>query len=145
MRYENNSGTARRSVSRQFSRSSLSTQYGYSQSDPDDLALMNSNFSFGARDEDGGLVMRPVDGSGRSEHGSPDGGESTSSPGPREEGGGTSQSPGNQGERRDEKILDESTGEYLWPAPPSPPSPPPPPSQREGETVLDNNGPTTRL
>ncbi|XP_030832244.1 uncharacterized protein LOC105445494 [Strongylocentrotus purpuratus] len=146
MRYENNSGTARRNVSRQFSRSSLSTQYGYSQSDPDDLALMNSNFSFGARDEDGGLVMRPVDGSGRSEHGSPDGGESTSSPGPPEEGGGgTSQPPTNQGERRDEKVLDESTGEYLWPAPPSPPSPPPPPAQREGETVLDDNGPTTRL
>ncbi|XP_041464629.1 uncharacterized protein LOC121415495 [Lytechinus variegatus] len=146
MRYENNRGTARRNVSRQFSRSSLSTQYGYSQEDPDEVALMNSNFTFGVRDDDGGLMMRPADGSGRSEHGGPDGGESTTSPGSPEESS-TSQSPTNQGEeKRGEKVLDESTGEYLWPAPPSPPSPPPPPVQREGETVMDeNNAPTTRL
>ena len=129
-RVTSDGGTARRSVSHQFSRSSLTTQYGYAEDNEEDLTYINSNFSLGVRDEDGGLVMRPVGPViSRLVHGGPDGGEASDDSGPSRDSSGnsptaTGASP-DQSRGSEKRILDETSGEYLWPAPPPPPPPPP--------------------
>ena len=91
------------------------------------LTYINSNFSLGVRDEDGGLVMRPVGPViSRLVHGGPDGGEASDDSGPSRESSGnsptaTGASP-DQSRGSEKRILHESSGEYLWPAPPPPAS-----------------------